>query len=149
MFEIGCTGIVETLVYLLTDEDVTVRWKTTECLYVIACTSFKSSDYYLNELMFWCFSLSLVLHVFLFCNYIPQYKEPIRPGSDFKVPIRPHLVQKWPQVDFKSRLVPKMTWGDLGKKQPTFNFKSTSYMALCCLPSFIMIASWGLVLKLV
>jgi len=29
---------------------------------------------------------------------------PIRPGtgSDFSVPIRPHVVQKWPQVDFKS-----------------------------------------------
>lgn len=30
-------GIVESLVQLLSDEDVTVRWKTTECLYVIAC----------------------------------------------------------------------------------------------------------------
>src|SRR6218665_699053 len=37
------------------------------------------------------------------------------------------------------RILPETTCGDLGQKQPTFDFKSTSYMALCCLPSFIMI----------
>jgi len=38
----------------------------------------------------------------------------------------------WYKSDPKStssrRLVHKTTWGDLGKKQPTFDFKSTSYM---------------------
>ena len=47
----------------------------------------------------------------------------------------------WYKSDPKStssrRLVPKTTWGDLGKKQPTFHFKSTSYMALCCMFTFV------------
>jgi len=49
----------------------------------------------------------------------------------------------WYKSDPKSsssrRLVP--TWGDLGKKQPTFDFNLTSYIALCYLSSFIMIPS--------
>jgi len=42
------------------------------------------------------------------------------------------------------RLASKTTRGDLGKKHPTFDFKSTSYMALCCLSSFIKKVPWGL-----
>ena len=76
--------------------------------------------------------------------------EPCRPGSYFSVPIWPHLVQNWPQVDFKSmtctqnvltRLGQKQPTFDFGKKQPTFDFKLTSDLALCCFSSFIIINS--------
>jgi len=68
------------------------------------------------------------------CTLVCQ-SDPTRYKSD------PKSTSSW-------RLVPKTAWGDLGKKQPTFDLKSTSDMALCCLSSFIMIALWGLRLSI-
>jgi len=44
----------------------------------------------------------------------------IRPGSYFSVPIRPHLVQKWLQVDFKSTACTQNDLRRLGQKATDF-----------------------------
>jgi len=88
------------------------------------------------------FSLDKHLHPPI-CYTLSQIKDPL---LDLGVTLVCQSDPTWYKSD--RRLVPTTTWGDLGKKNPTFDFKSTSYMALCCLPSFIIIASWGLRLSI-
>jgi len=66
---------------------------------------------------------------------LPQYRcwrvlARITRGSYFGVPIRPHLVPNWPQIDLKSATGTQNGLTRLGKKQPTFNFQSTSDVML-------------------
>jgi len=45
-----------------------------------------------------------------------------RPGSYFDVPIRPHLVSKWPHIDLKSTTCIQNDLTRLGKKTTDFRF---------------------------
>jgi len=74
--------------------------------------------------------LVFVLHFQFKIIQMLQIRDVPRRVSLFGVPIWPHLVPKWPPIDFKSTTCIQNELTCLGKKQPTFDFQLTFEMML-------------------